>query len=343
MIERRTKIIANIGPASCSPEIIEGMLKEGVDIFRFNFSHGTHEQYIEWTKIIKDAIAKVGRHADIFQDLCGPRMRVGKQPEEGRMIEEGKQYTFVRDAEKSNDEEITLVGVDLIKDVKAGHRFLLANGAISLMVDEVTDKAIIATCTIGGLLFSNKAINVPDTTLSISALTEKDKKDLEFGLTQDYPLIGLSFVQSAQDVADLRALLPDDRKIISKVERQLAVDNIDEIIAASDAVMVARGDMGAEVPYENVPFIQKEIIDKCNYAKKPSVTATQMLTSMIINPFPTRAEVSDIANAVLDGTSGVWLSDETAVGKYPVESVKVMRTVVERAEEFQNHYVTLDL
>lgn len=338
----RTKILANVGPASATPEIIEGMLREGVDIFRFNFAHGTYEQYDIWTKMIEDAIEKVGRQAKIYQDLSGPRMRVGKQPENGRPLANGQKVVFVRDGEQTSDDQITMTGVDLIKDVKAGERILLANGAITCVADEVTDKEIRATVQVGGILMSNKAINVPDTHMTTSALTEKDKRDLEYGLTKNYPYIGISFVQDSKDVNDLRALLPADRKIVSKVERQAAINNIDEIIEASDVVMVARGDMGAEIPVEEVPFVQKMIIKKCNFAGKPSITATQMLTSMIENPYPTRAEVSDIANAILDGTSAVWLSDETAVGKYPVECVKVMRRICERTEEFQDARVIME-
>ncbi len=338
----RTKIIANIGPASCTSQIIEAMLMEGVSIFRFNFAHGTHEQYVDWTRMIERAAKKTKKEAKIFQDLCGPRMRVGKQPDEGRILEVGQKVTFVRSGDEKTGKEIIMTGVDLLGDVKPGERILLANGAMSLMIDAVTGHSIEATVTTGGLLMSNKAINVPDTTLSASALTEKDKKDLAFGLTQDYPYIGISFVQDAKDIQELRALLPKDRKVIAKVERQAAIHNIDEIIAASDAVMVARGDMGAEIPYEEVPFVQKAIIAKCNFAKTPSVTATQFLTSMIHNPYPTRAEVSDIANAVLDGTSAVWLSDETAVGHFPVEAVKVMRRVVERTEKYQNEHILLN-
>jgi pyruvate kinase len=338
---RRTKILANVGPASANPETLEAMLREGVDIFRFNFAHGTYEQYDNWTEMVEKVIAKVGKHADIYQDLSGPRLRVGKQPEGGRELKIGQKVTFVRGGEEINADQITMTGIDLIGDVKPGQRILLANGAMALMCDAVTDHSIEATVTMGGNLTSNKQINVPDTTLTASALTEKDKEDLAYGLTKNYPYIGISFVQDAKDVNDLRALIPADRKIVSKVERQAAINNIDEIIAASDVIMVARGDMGAEVPVEEVPFIQKMMIAKCNYANKPSITATQMLTSMIDNPYPTRAEVSDIANAVLDGTSAVWLSDETAVGKYPVEAVRVMRTVVERAEAFQDRHIVL--
>ncbi len=338
----RTKIIANVGPASANPETIADMLREGVDIFRFNFAHGTYDQYIEWGKWIEQAIEHVGRPAQIYQDLSGPRMRVGKQSESGRPLAVGQKVTFVRDGEQTNDDQIVMTGVDLVKDVKAGERILLANGAIVCVADRITDEAIEATVTQGGILMSNKAINVPDTHMTTSALTEKDKKDLEFGLTQNYPYIGISFVQDANDVNDLRKLMPADRKIVSKVERQAGINNIDEIIEASDVVMIARGDMGAEIPVEEVPFVQKMIINKCNFAGKPSITATQMLTSMIDNPYPTRAEVSDIANAVLDGTSAVWLSDETAVGKYPVECVKVMRRICERAEAFQDQRVIME-
>ncbi len=333
---RRTKILANVGPVSANPETLEAMIREGVDILRFNFAHGTHEQYIEWTKMIDQASQRAGRTVAIYQDLSGPRMRVGKQPEGGRLLTLNQKVTFVRDGEQTSDDQITMTGVDLIGDVKPGERIFLANGAIKLVADSVTPNTIEATVTQSGTLTSNKQINVPDTNMSASALTEKDRKDLAFGLTQNYPFIGISFVQDAKDVNDLRALLPKDRQIVSKVERQAAINNIDEIIEASDVVMVARGDMGAEIPEAEVPFVQKMMVTKCNKAGKASIVATQMLTSMLENPYPTRAEVSDIANAVLDGCSAVWLSDETAVGKFPVECVKVMRQVVERAERYQD-------
>lgn len=330
----KTKIIANIGPASKSPETIEALIEAGLDTIRFNFGHGNHAEYAEWTKIIREIGAKHNVHIRFLQDLSGPRIRVGKQPDGGRAIEVGKQYTFVRDGEQTNDDQITMTGVDLIGDVKPGERLLLTNGLMTLKIDEVTDNSIIATCVNGGVLQNNKAINVPDSTLSSSVLTDKDKADLAFGIEQGYDFIGLSFVQNAADIEELRKLITDKQQIVAKVERLSAVKHIDEIIKASDLVMIARGDLGAEVPIEDVPFIQKEIIAKSRYAHKPTITATQFLTSMIENPIPTRAEVSDIANAVLDGTSAVWLSDETAIGKYPVEAFKVMKRVVERAEEF---------
>ena len=330
----KTKIIANIGPASKSPETIEALIEAGLDTIRFNFGHGNHSEYAEWTKLIREIGAKHNVHIRFLQDLSGPRIRVGKQPDGGRTIEVGKQYTFVRDGEQTNDDQITMTGVDLIGDVKPGERLLLTNGLMTLKIDEVTDKSIIATCVNGGVLQNNKAINVPDSTLSSSVLTDKDKADLAFGIEQGYDFIGLSFVQNAADIEELRKLITDKQQIVAKVERLSAVKHIDEIIKASDLVMIARGDLGAEVPIEDVPFIQKEIITKSRYAHKPTITATQFLTSMIENPIPTRAEVSDIANAVLDGTSAVWLSDETAIGKYPVEAFKVMKRVVERSEEF---------
>ncbi len=338
----RTKIIANIGPASCSPEIIEAMLREGLDMVRFNFAHGNHDEYTEWTNLIRTTARQLGREVKFLQDLSGPRIRVGKQPEEGRTLTVGEKVTLVRLEDQTSDDQITMTGINLLVDVKKGERILLANGAMELIINDVTDKAIEATVTRGGVLMSNKSINVPDTCLTASVLTEKDRADLKYGIEQGYEFIGLSFVQDEKDVAELRGLIGSNpQKVVAKVERQAAVNNIDAIIKASDAIMIARGDLGAEVPVEDVPFIQKEIINKSIYAGKPTITATQMLTSMINNPYPTRAEVSDIANAVLDGTNGVWLSDETAVGKYPVETLKVMRKVVEKAEAFQNMYYPL--
>lgn len=335
----RTKIIANIGPASCSPEIVKRLITEGLEIVRFNFGHGNYEEYKAWTELIRKTAEKQKKSVKFLQDLSGPRLRVGKQPEGGRNLVKGQKVTFVRTEDQTNDDQITMNGINILNDVKPGERMLLANGAIGLKIDAVMEKSIEAEVIWGGCLISNKSINVPDSHLSSSVLTEKDRADLKFGIEMGYDFIGLSFVQDAGDVVELRGLIGDNpQKIVAKVERQAAVRNIDAIIRETDAVMIARGDLGAEVPIEDVPFIQKEIIQKCIYAGKPTITATQFLTSMIQNPYPTRAEVSDIANAVLDGTNAVWLSDETAIGEYPVEAFQVMKRVVAKAEEYQARY-----
>ncbi len=330
----RTKIIAGLGPTSAKPDIIQAMIEAGVDIFRFNFAHGDYEEYKLWGTWIKEAGKKLERPVEIYQDLSGPRLRVGTQPNGGRQLVNGQRLILVRAGEETSPDQITTTGIDIMGQVKSGERILLANGEISLQAEQVSASQIEASVISGGLLKSNKSINLPDSLLTVSSLTEKDKQDFAFGLSQDYAYVGISFVQDAEDIHELRPLMPNSRRIIAKIERQTAINNIDAIIEAADIIMIARGDMGAELPIEEVPFVQKMIIKKCNLAKKPSITATQMLTSMIEKPYPTRAEVSDIANAVLDGTSAVWLSDETTIGQHPVECVKIMRKICEKAESY---------
>jgi pyruvate kinase len=313
------------------------LARAGMDIARMNFSHCQYAEYTMRKKALDKISAEIGREIKIMQDLQGPRLRVGKLPEQGRMLEDNEEVVF--STEKSSDEKVIFIDDPYLHaDIKEGEPMYLANGAIEMEVIKVDGTKITARVIHGGVLFSNKAVNVPNTNLTTSGLTPKDMADIECSLKEGVDYIALSFVQSAADVEKLRSLLGGNThiKIISKIERALALKNIDAIIQASDGIMVARGDLGAELPVEDLPIIQKNLIRHASWHDKASITATQMMLSMVNNPHPTRAEVSDVANAVLDGTDAVMLSDETASGQYPVEAVRMMSKIVDRAEQY--HY-----
>ena len=330
----KTKIIATIGPTSEDPKILEAMVSEGMDIARMNFSHCTQDEYIHRVKHLKKIAAHAKKKIAIMQDLQGPRLRVGVMPSKGRLLQEDEMVVFSTEKLKLK----SIIHIDdpyLHADIKEGDPIYLANGAIELVVTKVSGTQITARVRMGGVLFSHKAVNVPNTTLTTSGMTQKDVDDVAFALEQGVTYIALSFVQSAADVIKLRSLVGNKVKIVSKIERALALKHIDEIIQASDALMVARGDLGAEIPVEDVPFIQKNLIRHAYWHNKGSITATQMLLSMVQSPHPTRAEVSDVANAVIDGSDAVMLSDETASGKYPIQAVATMARIITRAER---HY-----
>ncbi len=330
----RTKIIATIGPVSDSQETIEKFAKAGMDIARVNFSHCTEENFIKYKKRINAAARKTGRKVAIMQDLQGPRIRVGELPADGRMLTEGD--TVVFSTEKSDiDKEGRIIFIDsphLHKDMRSGERIYLANGDMELVVARITGRRITARVVRGGRLYSRKGVNLPDTKLSNSGLTPKDVKDVKFALKQGVKLFAISFVQTAADVHELRKIVGPKAKIIAKIETALALKNIDEIILASDAIMIPRGDLGIEIAPERLPFIQKNLIRHASWHGKGSITATQMLMSMVNSPRPSRAEVSDVANAVWDGTDAVMLSDETASGKFPLEALSMMERIVAQAE-----------
>lgn len=331
-----TKIVATIGPKSESEEALTALMKNGVDMVRVNFSHATYDQYKRIKKII-DAFNKEGeRKVSLMLDLQGPRIRVGKFPEGGITlhVDEVYQFTYSKLPYKKGG-VIPIDNSDLYKDIKKNHPLFLCNGAIELMVSEVKNKVITAKVINGGVLSSNKGINVPDTNMQKGGLTAKDIKDLKFGLSAGMDYVALSFVQTAADVTRLRTLLGKKSKvkIISKIERGIALKNIDKIIAASDVIMVARGDLGIEVPIEELPVIQKNLIRHSHWHNKPTILATQVMTSMIKNPHPTRAEVSDIANGVFDGADMIMLSDETTIGDYSLEAIKLLKKVITRTEE----------
>jgi pyruvate kinase len=329
-----TKIVATIGPRSESPEMMNALLKAGVDVVRVNFSHAAYDQY----KNIKAQIdayneannAKVA----ILLDLQGPRIRVGKMPDTGLLLKKGETYRFSY-SEKAYEKGgiIPIDNADLAKDIKKDEPLFLCNGAIELKVLDVKNKVISAKVTVGGLLLSRKGINVPYTNLKGGGLTPKDIKDLKFGLKAGVDYLGLSFVQTEADVLQLRKLIGKNKaKIVSKIERAIALKNIDKIIAVSDVIMIARGDLGIEIPIEELPIVQKNLVRHSHWHDKPTILATQVMMSMMTNPTPTRAEVSDIANAVFDGADMVMLSDETAMGAYPLEAVKILKKVIDRTE-----------
>ena len=318
------------------------MIQAGMNVARLNFSHNVHKYHLGVIKNIRAAAKELKTSVAILQDLQGPRIRLGNLPEKGIVLKKGDNVILSTAKELSGD-KIPVTYDRMHSDVSAGERILIADGLMELMVESVKGKDIHCKVNIGGLITSHKGINLPDTDVTAEALSEKDKEDLLFGVENGVDFVAISFVRSAADVIRLRQLIKVYEKklkikeeypirIITKIERQEAIHNIDEIIAAADGVMVARGDLGVELPAEEVPLIQKMLIDKCLQACKPVIVATQMLESMIQNPRATRAEVSDVANAVIDHTDAVMLSGESAAGKYPVEAVQCMSRVVQRIE-----------
>lgn len=334
---QNTKIVATVGPACNSYAQLLELVKAGVDVFRLNFSHGTHNDHLEVIKHIQYINEKYGIHIGILADLQGPKLRVGKIENEPIMLEEGDEITFVNEPCMGTREKVYMSYQDFAKDVSKGEKILLDDGKLVMEVLETNGKDKVRLKTLfGGPLYSNKGVNLPDTKTSLPALTDKDLEDLDFILQQDVNWIALSFVRSHKDVESLREIIDQRKhpaKIIAKIEKPEAVERIDKIIKASNGIMIARGDLGVEVPIEKLPMIQKEIISKCIQRARPVIVATQMMDSMINNPSPTRAEVTDVANAVLDGADAVMLSGETSVGRHPVKVVQAMNRIIEEAEK----------
>ncbi len=328
----RTKIIATIGPKSESYDMILAFAKEGVSIFRMNFSHCTPEEYRARRTNVLRAGKELRVELSVLQDLQGPRIRVGKMPEGGRVLHDGDTITFST-SEESDDSIIHIDEPYLHADIAIGDPILLANGEMELVTTGIEGTHITAKVIRGGTLFSRKGVNVPHTKLTTSGLTEKDRADVAIALEAGVEYIAVSFVQTADDMRALKELVGNKAKLIAKIETRLAIENIDSIMRASDAVMIARGDLGIEMPLEQVPLAQKNLIRHAAWLGKGSITATQMLFSMVNHAHPTRAEVSDIAQAVWDGTDAVMLSDETASGDYPLEAVQTMARIVREAEK----------
>jgi pyruvate kinase len=328
----RTKIVATIGPVSSSKAMLEQFVASGMDIARMNFSHGTHEAFAEWIRTVRNAARKAKRKVHVMQDLQGPRIRIGILPPEGRKLAEGEMVVF--STKKDEPGTIFIDHSRMHMDVRKGDPLYLANGDMEVTVTKVTGSRIAAIVARGGTLHSRKGVNAPHTKLSNSGLTAKDIKDVKFGLAQGVDSVAISFVQAAEDILRLRKIVGNKVKVVAKIETELALQNIDAIIQASDTIMIARGDLGIEVPIEKVPLIQKDLIRHASWYGKGTITATQMLMSMTDHARPTRAEVSDVANAVWDGTDAVMLSDETAGGKYPLESLRMMARIVKEAEAF---------
>ncbi len=334
---QNTKIVATVGPASSSYENLLQLVQAGVDTFRLNFSHGEHEVHGEVINRITYINEKYGTHIGILADLQGPKLRVGKIEDNALPLEEGDIITFVNEPCVGNREKIYMSYKQFAADVEVGERVLVDDGKLVFEVVETNNVDTVKLKTLfGGTLSSNKGVNLPNTKISLPSLTEKDERDLEYILTQPVNWIALSFVRSAKDIKDLRKRLEEvnhPAKIIAKIEKPEAVERIDKIIKASNGIMVARGDLGIEVPMEQLPLIQKAIIKKCIQRARPVIVATQMMDSMITNPSPTRAEITDVANAVLDGTDAVMLSGETSVGRHPVKVVEAMNKIIEEAEK----------
>ncbi len=334
-MQKRTKIIATIGPASSTATIIGGLIRAGMDAARLNFSHGERQDHLRRIRLIRREAARAGRQIAIIQDLQGPKLRVGVMRDDAAPLHRNDTVTVVTKKVPGTSNLLSVTYPRLTRDLKRGDRILLDDGRMELRVVAKGGNALRARVVRGGLLRSHKGVNLPGAALSLPSLSEKDKQDLLFGAELNVDYVALSFVRSADDVLRTRRFirsLGKDTPIIAKIEKPEAIVHLQEIVDAADGVMVARGDLGVEMSPEEVPLLQKRIIDACNRAEKPVITATQMLESMIENPQPTRAEASDVANAILDGTDCVMLSGETAMGKYPVASVAVMARIAVQAE-----------
>mgnify|MGYP001625162494 FL=1 len=337
---RKTKIIATLGPASDSEETLEKMINAGMDVARLNFSHGTHESMKVLADTVKRVRARMGRYTALLLDTKGPEIRLGDF-DRPATLERGQEYRLLFDDSVGNSKSASVTYKDLWRDVAVDSHILIDDGLVELKVNETSRDGIVCTVLNGGVISSHKGVNVPGAKLNIPFLSDKDISDIEFGVKEDFDFIAASFTQCAADIEKIRTLLErnggGDIRIIAKIENSAGVENIDEIIKVSDAIMVARGDMGVEIPMEEIPIIQKRLIAKAYSAGKPVITATQMLESMTKNPRPTRAEITDVANAIYDGTSAIMLSGESAAGKYPVESVCMMARIAKRAEADINY------
>ncbi|OGP53185.1 MAG: pyruvate kinase [Deltaproteobacteria bacterium RBG_13_52_11] len=337
---KKTKIVCTIGPSSSEPTIMEEMIREGMDVARLNFSHGDHEGHAEKITQVKRLSAKTGRPVAILQDLGGGKVRVGEIEGGTVSLDTGATITLTTKLTKGNAEKISVTYPGLTNDVKEGDTILLADGTLELKVVAVNPPEIICHVVVGGELSSHKGVNIPSGQLRAKALTDKDREDLLFGARAEVDFIALSYVRGREDIQEAKELLRSqdvDIPVIAKIERHEALGHIEEIMNEADGIMVARGDLGVEIPLEEVPLVQKALIKRANALGKPVITATQMLRSMVENPRPTRAEASDVANAILDGTDAIMLSEETAIGRYPVEAVKFMVTIAQATEKSFPH------
>jgi pyruvate kinase len=331
----RAKIVCTIGPASNSPAVLEHLVRSGMNVARLNFSHGTHEEHAANIRAIREISDSSGRAVAILQDLAGIKLRLGDIAGGSVRLEAGARFTLTNRPVPGDAREASIAYPDLPKSVRPGDKLLLADGDIELEALETNDRDIVCRVVSGGMISSHKGINLPTRSIDAPSLTEKDLKDLAFGIAQGVDFVALSFVRRAGNVSDARRFIEScgaSIPLIAKIEKHEALGNIDGILDASDGIMVARGDLGVETPLQHVPLLQKMLIAKANRAGKPVITATQMLRSMVDCPRPTRAEAADVANAILDGTDAVMLSEETASGRYPVESLDMMVRIAEDAE-----------
>lgn len=337
-MQRRTKIVATLGPASEEPDVIERLIKAGVNVVRLNFSHGTHAEHAERIKRLREISERLGQPLTLLQDLQGPKIRTGELAEDQVILKQGQTLILTTEHLTGDAHKVSVDFDDLPASVRPGARILLDDGNLELVVTRIDNQEVETQVVLGGPLKAHKGVNLPGARLNIPSLTEKDREDLVFGLEQGVDAIALSFVRTANDVVHLKHTIQQrvpscqDTPIIAKLERPEALDNLEEIVAVADGVMVARGDLGVEMSPQAVPIAQKRIIETANQYAKVVITATQMLDSMIQNPRPTRAEATDVANAIFDGTDAVMLSGETAIGRYPVQAVEMMDAIICQAE-----------
>ena len=339
---KKTKIVATLGPACSSKSVLKDMIMEGLNVCRLNFSHGSYDDHANSIKMIREINEELGLNVAILADLQGPKIRTNEMENNGVLLEVGNDIKIITDKVLGNAVRFSINYQKLPQDVSPGEKILLDDGKIMLEVITTNGKTEI-TCKIvqGGILSSKKGVNFPNTKISLPSLTEKDQLDLDFALDHEVDWIGLSFVRSARDIIELKhriAARGAKAKVIAKIEKPEALENIDDIINESDGLMVARGDLGVEIPFQNVPLIQKMLISKCVRKAKPVIVATQMMESMINNMTPSRAEVNDVANAVLDGTDAVMLSGETSVGQYPIEVIRTMSNIIKEMETHNGIY-----
>ena len=342
---KKTKIICTQGPSTDKPGVVEALIENGMNLARFNFSHGTHPEHLERIKRVREASKKTGKVVSYVLDTKGPEMRLGEFKDGSVMLEKGKPFTLTYSDEPGDVTHVSVNHKKLYTEVKPGDTLLLSDGLVALKVDEIKGKNILTTIQNSGKMSTRKRVAAPGVSLGLPPISEQDEKDIIFGCEQDMDFVAASFIQRPEDVIAIRKLIESHNgrmEILPKIENLEGVKNFDAILEVSDGIMVARGDLGVEVPAEDVPIIQKDIIRKCNEAGKPVIVATQMLESMTTNPRPTRAEVSDVGNAIFDGTDAIMLSGETASGDYPVEAVATMNRIAHRIEdslEYKNLFV----
>lgn len=333
-MQKRAKIICTLGPTSNTEEMITSLALKGMDVARLNFSHGTHQEHLERIKIIRRVSEKINKPIAILMDLQGPKIRIGHFGKGPVTVKPGEEFSITIDDTPGNQQHVSTSYKNLPQDVKKGDNILINDGLIQLKVMSTSVKEVACEVVIGGVLYDRKGINLPGVKVSEPSLTKKDKEDLKFGLEQGLDYVALSFVRQAKDIRAIKEFMGEKAlPVVAKIEKPEALDEIDAIISETDVVMVARGDLGVEISAEKVPVVQKMIIEKCQKAGIPVITATQMLDSMMVNPVPTRAEASDVANAIFDGSDAVMLSGETAFGKYPEESVTMMSKIICEAEK----------
>ncbi|MCL2603389.1 MAG: pyruvate kinase [Defluviitaleaceae bacterium] len=346
---RKTKILATLGPASNDVGIIKEMIRNGMDAARVNFSHGTYESHAVLIGKLKEAREAMDKHIPLILDTKGPEIRIKTFDTDAKVyLEQGAEFTLTTRDIVGNQSIVSITYPDLPKDLQVGSRVMIDDGLIEMKVTSITDTDIKCVLINSGFLGARKGVNIPDAHINLPSLAERDIEDIRFGIKHDFDYVAASFVRSANDVVNIRKVLDDNGggkiKIIAKIENREGVDNLEGILSAADGIMVARGDMGIELPPEEVPIVQKDMIHRCNVIGKPVITATHMLESMTANPRPTRAEANDVANAIYDGTDVIMLSGETAGGKYPIESVAMMARIAEKAENHINYsekYVNL--